>query len=170
MEVGSARERILIALMIHVFGDAVIDTKLPIAEAEIDVIVQNTPISIKTVSGRRIGGVKLIWTVDREQALAFAAEYSPRADMFLAHINWGGEGGLLYFPRHLQADLLRQMGRNQYIKLPKPGTNPRGVEISARAIRELANQPQSLRIPILWERQSAEYDPYDRWLKMWEED
>lgn len=141
MEVGSVREKILIALLIHKFGHETVQTDLPIHEPEVDVAVSGNPISIKTITGKRIGGVKLIWTVDREQVLAFADEYSPRCGMLLTHINWGGVGGIYYFARELQEMVVHQMGRENYIALPKPGTNPRGVEISTQTIRFLAEHP-----------------------------
>ena len=170
MEVGSVRERILIALLIYVYGSQNVNTELPIHEPEIDVVVHKTPISIKSMTGSRIGGVKLIWTVDREQATSFASRYEPHCDMLLAHINWGGEGGLHYFPRSLQTELLVKLGREEYIKLPKPGTNPRGVEMSAQAMRLMVDHPGSTKIPVKWERKSVEFDPYQRWLSLWEQD
>lgn len=87
MAVGSARERILIALLIYKFGKENVETDIPIIEPEIDVKVFGQPISIKTVTRRRIGGVKLIWTVDVEQAHRFSQEYRPRCDMLLVQIN-----------------------------------------------------------------------------------
>jgi hypothetical protein len=37
MEVGSVRERIIVALLIYKFGEANVETKIPIAEPEVDV-------------------------------------------------------------------------------------------------------------------------------------
>lgn len=170
MEVGSVREKILIALLIHKFGPEYVHTDLSIQEPEVDVIVMENPISIKTMTGRRISGVKIIWTVDREKALRFGKDYEPKYDMLLAHINWGGEGGLYYFSRELQTKILQKLGRNDYIKLPKPGTNPRGVEISTKAIRIIANHPQSMKIPVKWEKKEIRFNPYKRWLDLWERD
>ena len=48
MEVGSARERILIALLIYKFGKANVETDIPITEPEVDVKVFGNPVSIKT--------------------------------------------------------------------------------------------------------------------------
>lgn len=87
MEVGSARERILIALLIYKFGEANVETEIPITEPEVDVKVFGLPISIKTITGRKLNGVKLIWTVDAEQALKFSQEYNPRCDILLAQMN-----------------------------------------------------------------------------------
>ncbi|RMG19986.1 MAG: type II restriction endonuclease subunit R [Methanobacteriota archaeon] len=170
MEVGSVREKILIALLIYQFGRENVNTALPIHEPETDVIVRGTPISIKSITGRRVGGVKLIWTVDREQALNFSRSYEPKCDMLLAHINWGGDGGLYYFPQSLQMELMTKLGRERYIRLPKPGTNPRGVEMSSLAARSLADDPRSFKIPVKWVKKQIEFDPYQRWLKYWEQE
>ena len=170
MEVGSARERILIALLIYKFGQENVETNLPITEPEIDVKVFGNPISIKTMTGKKLGSVKLIWTVDSEQALKFSQEYYPCYDTILAQVNWDGLGWLFYFPCPLQRETLQRIGRERYIKLPKAGTNPRGVEISVEALNILASHPQSLKIPVQWHRKTVEYNPYNRWLELWERD
>ncbi len=48
---------------------------IPITEAEVDVIVYERPVSIKTVSGPRIGGIKAVWTVDWEKVKEFVKDY-----------------------------------------------------------------------------------------------
>jgi len=65
---------------------------------------------------------------------------------------------------------MQQIGRQSYVKLPKAGTNPRGVEISAEALEMLAKHPQSQMIPIQWLRKRVDYNPYDRWLGLWKRD
>jgi len=67
-------------------------------------------------------------------------------------------------------ETLQQIGRERYIKLPKAGTNPRGVEISSEALIILANHPQSMKIPVQWTRKVMDFNPYERWLKLWERD
>ncbi|MCZ7554221.1 MAG: ThaI family type II restriction endonuclease [Anaerolineales bacterium] len=170
MEVGSARERILIALLIYKFGEANVETKIPITEPEVDVIVFGRPVSIKTITGKKLNGVKLIWTVDAEQALKFSQEYHPRGDILLAQINWNDWGWFFFFPKSAQIETLQQIGRQNYIKLPKAGTNPRGVEISTEALDLLAGHSQCLNIPINWYQKQVDYDPYDRWVELWKED
>ncbi len=64
MEVGSLRERIIVALLIYRFGRVNVETEIPITESEIDVNLFGKPISIKTITSKRFGGVKLIWTVE----------------------------------------------------------------------------------------------------------
>ena len=60
MEVGSTREKILIALLIHKFGKNNVDTEIPITETEVDVKVYENPISIKTFTEKNFNSVKLI--------------------------------------------------------------------------------------------------------------
>jgi hypothetical protein len=169
MEVGSVREKILIALLIYKFGENNVETEIPITESEIDVKVFGNPISIKTVTSKNFGNVKLVWTVDAEQALLFSQRYQPTCDMILAQINWGNEGGLYYFPKIIQIEVLNDMGRENYIKLPKAGTNPRGVEMTANALRNLAAHEKTLKIPIKWSKETIEFKTYQRWLEMWKE-
>nr|MCU0393494.1 ThaI family type II restriction endonuclease [Thermoflexibacter sp.] len=97
MEVGSLRERILVALLIYNFGEENVKTDIPITAPEADVFVYENPFSIKTLSS--LSGLKLIWTVDAESAFKFSEEYEPSCDMIFVHINWGKEGGLYCFPK-----------------------------------------------------------------------
>jgi hypothetical protein len=170
MEVGSARERIIIALLIYKFGKDNIKTDIPITEPEVDVIVLGKPISIKTITAKTLGGVKLIWTVDAEQAFNFSQSYSPRCDILLAQVNWGNWGWFYFFPTSAQMEIFAQIGREAYIKLPKAGTNPRGVEISSKALNLLARHPNCLKIAIHWQRKKIDYDPYERWIELWQKD
>ena len=48
MEVGSLRERIIVALLIYKFGEENVETEIPITEPEIDVKLFDEPVSIKT--------------------------------------------------------------------------------------------------------------------------
>jgi len=146
MEVGSVREKILIALLIHKLGKDNVETKIPITETEVDVRLFGNPISIKTVTGKNFSSVKLIWTVDAQQAVKFRKAYQPGCDMLLVQIHWDNNGGLYFFPQNAQVEVFNQIGRDNYIKLPKAGTNPRGVEITAPALRKLSEHQESLSI------------------------
>lgn len=170
MEVGSARERIIIALLIYKFGKENVETNIPITQSEVDVRVFNEPVSIKTITGNYLGGVKLIWTVDAEQAYGFSQSYFPHCDILLAQVNWSNLGWFYLFPKSAQTEIFQQIGRDVYIKLPKAGTNPRGVEISNKALNLLTNHPQSLKIAINWQRTEMDYNPYERWLELWQKD
>ncbi|MBM4175928.1 MAG: type II restriction endonuclease subunit R [Ignavibacteria bacterium] len=129
MEVGSIRERIIVSLLIYKFGEENVETEIPITEPEVDVKLFGNPISIKTKSGSGYSGVKLIWTVDAQNALEFQNIYSPSCDMIYVQINWGNTGGLFCFPLNVQLEIFNNLGRENYIKLPSLGTNPRGAEI-----------------------------------------
>ena len=60
MEVGSLHERIIIALLIYKFGEANVETEIPITEPEVDVKLFGEPVSIKTITRKRLSGVKLM--------------------------------------------------------------------------------------------------------------
>ena len=167
MEVGTIRERVLVALLLYVYGEKDIETNIPTTESEIDVKLYDYPISIKTFTGKKWSSVKLIWTVDPIMAKEFQENYIPKCGMLLTHINWGGLGGLYYFPVQSQRNILMDIGKNRYIKLPKPGTNPRGVEISAEALTLLSMQDDTQKILLSWSRQDIEFNSFKRWIDLW---
>jgi hypothetical protein len=134
MEVGSLREKIIVALLIYKFGEANVETEIPITEPEVDVKLFGDPISIKTITGKGLAGVKLIWTVDAQKAKEFCENYYPQCDMLLVQINWNDTGGFYYIPLNVQKRVFDRLGRNNYIRLPRPGTNPRGVEVTKEAL------------------------------------
>ena len=169
MEVGSIRERILISLLIYKFGKENVETKIPITKPEEDVRVFNNPISIKTKTGNGFSGVKLIWTVDAEKAQEFMRSYSPSIDMMFTQIIWNNIGGLFLIPLNLQIETFKNLGRETYIKLPKPGTNPRGVEISSKALQIMISHPSTYKININWIREKITFNPYKRWVDLWEQ-
>ncbi len=170
MEVGSLRERIIIALLIYKFGEKNVETKIPITEPEVDVKLFGKPISIKTITGKGFSGVKLICTVDAQKAREFRENYYPTCDMVLVQINWGDEGGFYYIPVEAQREVFDIFGREGYIKLPKPGTNPRGVEITKEALTALVNHNLTKIIRINWLKTKIDYNPYKRWVDYWRED
>ncbi len=166
MEVGSVRERVIIALLMYKFGEENLKTDIPITEPETDVILYEKPISIKTISGN-LGGVKLIWTVDAKKSLEFSRNYYPSKDIILVQINWSKVGYLYYFPVSAQAKTFDKLGRKNYIKLPKKGTNPRGVEITRKALEKLTKDTEVKKIEISWERGKPNQGVYSRWIELW---
>lgn len=170
MQVGSLRERILIALLVYKYGTENVETEIPITEPEVDVKLFDTPISIKTVTGKNYSGVKLIWTVDTDKAHQFRESYRPKCDMLFVRIQWDGVGGFYYIPVETQIEVFNKIGRNEYIKLPKPGTNPRGVEITKEALSLLASDQNTNVIEIFWEKKDIQFDPIKRWVDYWSKD
>ncbi|GFO97512.1 hypothetical protein ig2599ANME_1716 [groundwater metagenome] len=170
MEVGSVRERIIVALLIYKFGEANVETEIPITEPEVDAKLLGEPVSIKTVTGKSFSGVKLIWTVDAQKAKEFRDNYSPHCDILLVQINWDDIGGFYYIPLEIQTRLFDRIGRQNYIKLPKPGTNPRGVEITKEALSNLVTNRASKRIVINWQKTKIAFNSFKRWIDLWKED
>jgi len=170
MEVGSVREKIITALLIYKFGEENVEIEIPITEPEIDARLFGNPVSIKTITGKVLGGVKLIWTVDAEKAREFFNNYLPRCDVLLVQINWNSFGGFYLIPFEVQKELFIKLGKEKYIKLPKAGTNPRGVEITKEAMESLVQDKNSKRIDIHWEKSKIEYNPFKKWVDLWSED
>jgi hypothetical protein len=170
MEVGSLREKIIVALLIYKFGEVNVETEIPITEREVDAKLFGEPLSIKTITGKSFSGVKLIWTVDAQKAKEFRKEYYPHCDILLVQIDWDNLGGFYYIPLEIQKRLFDKIGRRNYIKLPKAGTNPRGVEITREALLELVKNDESKRIEINWQKVRIDFNPYKRWVDLWRED
>lgn len=170
MEVGSLRERILVALMLYLFGEENVITEIPITSSEVDVIVFGNPISIKTITGTNFSGVKLIWTVDADSVLRFRERYIPSCDLIFVQINWNNGGGFYYIPKEVQIEVFNEIGKDNYIKLPKAGTNPRGAEMTAIALRALANHEKTIVIPIEWKKEKINFNSFERWVELWQQD
>lgn len=170
MQVGSIRESVISAFLIYKFGEKNVETELPITEAEVDVKLFGKPISIKTITGKEPSGVKLIWTVDAIKAKEFSETYNPSCDMIFVHVNWEGKGGIYYIPLEVQKKIFEKLGREKYIKLPKPGTNPRGVEITKEALKAIITDSKTKEIIIKWTKAIIQYNPYKRWVDLWGEE
>ena len=169
MEVGVLREKIIIALFLYVYGEQNVNANISIIEPETDVIVMNNPISIKTKQGNISSGVKVAWTVDTASADVFLKSYHPKTDIVLVNINWNKEGGFYFIPKKVQDEIIAQIGIENYIKLPKPGTNNRGVEFSSNAMNMLLNNINTKCIMINWIEKELNFSVYDRWLELWKE-
>jgi hypothetical protein len=87
MEVGSIRERIIVALLIYKFGEENVETEIPITEPEVDARLFGKPVSIKTITGS-FSGVKVIWIVDAAKAKEFRENYYLVAYRMFAQLNW----------------------------------------------------------------------------------
>src|SRR3989344_3307137 len=150
MEVGSVREKVIIALLIHRYGKENVNTNIPI-------------------TGN--GGVKAVWTVDATSASNFIDNYKPKCSILLVQINWGYvRGGFSLIPLEVQNKVFNKIGKEKYLKLPKAGTNPRGVEFTKEAMGMMLADNQTLKIGIDWKKEILEYDTYKKWVEYWNED
>jgi hypothetical protein len=164
MEAGSVREKIITALLIYKFGEQNVESDIPITEAEMDVKLFGNQISIKTISGKNQGGIKLIWTVDAQKAKEFSETYTPKCDILFVQINWDNGGGFYFISKEIQIETLKMMGRENYIKLPKQRTNPRGVEMAWTAMKQLLANSKTYSIAINWKKEKINFRPLDRWV------
>ena len=136
MEVGSLREKVIGGLLIYKFGEVNVNTEIPITESETDVIVAGKNLSVKTITGN--GGVKAVWTVDAESSKNFIDNYTPKCDILLIQIWWGeNKNSLFFIPLNVQKEIFNLLGKEKYLKMPKAGTNPRGVEFSKESIQKM---------------------------------
>lgn len=166
MEVGSLREKIIIALLLHIYGKKKVNTEIVVTKSEVDVLLNDKPISIKTITGN--GGVKAVWTVDAKSSQNFINSYVPKCDIILVQIFWNSnKGGVFFIPLEAQNDIFSKVGRDKYLIMPKAGTNPRGVEFSREAVKMFLAHPSTKRIEINWVKEEIEYDVYKRWEEYW---
>ena len=170
MEVGTARERVLIALFMYIYGPDKIEFP-PSTSPELDVLVDGHPVSIKTKSSSGFSGVKLVWTVDWGGISTFLASYRPASHLLYINILWGKTGSFSLIPQHLQAQTLQEIGIDRYTKVPPQDTNPRGVEISSEALALLLHDRDTQTLPIEWHRDTSllgERALYHRWIELWD--
>jgi len=102
--------------------------------------------------------------------MEFRENYNPYCDILLVQINWNNTGGFYYLPVEAQKRIFDKIGRENYIKLPKAGTNPRGVEITKEALSSVVSNDLSKGTKIYWRRAKINYNPYKRWVDYWKED
>ena len=168
MEVGSLREKVIGGLLIYKFGKDKINTNIPITEPETDIVIAKKNLSIKTITGN--GGIKAVWTVDAESSARFIQNYEPKCDMLLIQIWWNeNKDSFFFIPVEVQTEVFRKLGKGKYLKMPKAGTNPRGVEFSKEAIEMMLSNQKTLRIKINWVKRDTNYDVYNRWVDLWRE-
>lgn len=169
MEVGTARERVIIAMFMYIYGSDVVKFP-PSTSSEIDVLVNGNPVSIKTKMNAASGaGVKLVWTSDWDRVDQFVDEYMPTSHLLFINVTWGEESGFYLIDRSTQRELWRDMGRD-YFKIPRRGTNPRGVEMSREAMLAIQGHKDTLSMMILWNRPDSllrDRHLYGRWVDLW---
>lgn len=170
MEVGVLRERVIVSMFIHFLGEKQVCVDVPTTASELDVYAASVPISIKTITVSNKGsfsGVKASWTVDKFKARQFVQEYKPSCGLILTQINWSGEGGLYYVPLQVQQGVFQKTAKEDYFKLPKEGTNPRGIEYQPNTLRNLCKHQDSFCINITWEKPDIKVNVFERWVDLW---
>jgi len=153
MEKGSVRKKFLIDFLIDYFGEERIKTTLLGDIVGVDLKINSLPVKIKTITGK--GAVKIIWTVDRKKLEDSVRNYTPTCGIFFVRINWrmkesNRPSGLFWIPIEAQKRVLRKLGIENYIKLPKIGTNSRGSPLSKIGLNMLLEDKDTLHIDINW--------------------
>ncbi|MDW7975709.1 MAG: ThaI family type II restriction endonuclease [Leptospiraceae bacterium] len=171
MEVGTLREKMIIALLMYKFGIERVQ-EVPITQHETDVIIvgHQNPISIKTKTNTSFRSVKLIWTVDWSKVEYFYENYEPKTDIILITIKWCSEGMFCYIPKDNQIEVFNSLGRDKYINKPRKGTNPRGIEINPNALKICVDKSIQMGyyISVNWFiPHDLEYNPYIKWIELW---
>ena len=172
MGVGFARERVLVALFMHVYEIRSVEFP-PHISSEMDIIINGHPVSIKTKTGTGLAGVKLVWTSDRFKIDEFYSSYSPTSELLYVNIIWGSTGQFCLIPLSAQEEIFNELTPEGYMKLPREGTNSRGVEIAHKAMRKLLSHPATRSIEIQWNKDNhlpdkEKWTPYRRWIDSWE--
>ena len=182
MEAGKGRERALISLFKQLIStEQKIDGDMPDTFPEGDCIFKgikkNELISIKTYTGNGIksgtDGIKICWTSDKDSCKKFVKDYLPIANILIINIprhnkqnKWDNKQTFLYYIfLETQLKIIEKLNNKNYLKIPKKGTNSRGICLSKNAIKELFNNKNTIKIPIRWngERIDKDYDPEKRW-------
>lgn len=171
MGVGFARERILVALLMYIYGTDSVRFPSKISP-EMDVKVNGHPVSIKTKTGPGNAGVKLVWTSDRIKINEFYSSYMPSSELLYVNIIWGSIGRFYLIPLSAQREIYNELTPEGYIKLPREGTNSRGVEIAYKAMEKLQSHSATRFIKILWKKDAfllgeEDWTPYSRWIESW---
>lgn len=165
MEVGSLRERILIALLFVFYGKNRVSDNVSITDTEADVLLDKAKLSVKTSTN--VHKFKLKWTANRSAASNFVSSYKPSCHLLYGYIKWNDWGGLYFISKEIQNEVFNQIGKEKYLKVPNDGTNNRGIEIDPVACEMLINHKATLKIPIKWIPPHIDYNPVDRWVGEW---
>lgn len=161
--VGLLREQVILGMLIALLGNDDINIPGSGVEADIDCYVDKQPLSIKTVS--YAGGVRLKWTSNAVKAREFIQMYRPLSDLLIVRIVWGNSGSLRYIPLSSQEAVFQKL-EAQYLDY-RGQTNTRGVNLSAEAEALLNHHPDSITLPILWQRSETVVNPVDKWVEYW---
>lgn len=166
MEAGIQREKIIIEMFKYECGRGNVMNVLPkSAGHEVDVMLFGEPLSIKTLTGKIKAGFKLKWISDEKVIKKFHEEYYPSCDILFAWIKWNTYKGIYYIPVEDQIKIFEEVGRDVYLKVPKTGTNSRGVEIRKHILLKLINNGMTPQIKIGWEKSKINDISHEEWYK-----
>lgn len=164
--VGLLREQVILGMLIAFLGEQRIKLIESGVNPDIDCFVDSEPLSIKTVSFS--GGIRLKWTSNAVKAKEFIDTYEPIGNLLVIRITWGQTGSMRFLPLDLQQQVFSQIRVTRYLEY-RGATNTRGVNLSPEAESALIRHPQSVSLPILWQRSETVVNPLDKWIGYWRE-
>ncbi len=164
--VGLLREQVILGMLIAFLGEHRIKLIESGVNPDIDCYVDSQPLSIKTVTSS--GGIRLKWTSNAVKAKAFMQTYQPMSNLLVIRIVWSKTGSMRFIPLNLQQQVFEQIGVTQYLEY-RGATNTRGVNLSLEAESALIRHPQTVSLPISWQRAKAVVNPLDKWVGYWRE-
>ena len=167
-EVGVLREGVLIGMFMAFLGEGRIVPNTNAVQADIDCYVADIPLSIKTVTGNNMGGIRVKWTSDQEKAREFIDSFSPEYDLLIVRILWENEGRISYIPVEAQQKAFGKLGV-KYLDY-RQGTNTRGINLSREALTTLESDPDSVVRQLEWFKSVQPQSRYDRWVSYWQDE
>ena len=166
-EVGVLREAVIIGMFMAFLEEEKVKPNTSAVEADIDCYIGDVPLSIKTVTGPNMGGIRIKWTSDQQKAKEFIDSFNPECDLLIVRIIWEGLGRISYIPEEVQHRIFGKLGR-EYLDY-RQGTNTRGINLSRTALTELESASESVVIPLNWFRSVEPQPVYDRWIAYWQD-
>lgn len=164
--VGLLREQVILGMLIAFLGKEKVEVVPSGVNPDIDCYIDSEPISIKTVSSS--GGIRLKWTSNASKAQEFIGGFEPNGHLFIVRIIWGDTGTIRFISLDTQKSIFHQLGAAGYLDY-RGSTNTRGVNLSQGAELALNQHPQSISLPIRWNRSEEIINPVDKWVSYWQE-
>ncbi|MHA1723393.1 MAG: ThaI family type II restriction endonuclease [Promethearchaeota archaeon] len=164
-DIGNLREKMMIGILKKQYPNK-IKYNFESQESELDFKFEDENISFKTSISKRF---KLIWTANYRKAIEFYENFIPSCSIILLLFQKKARG-LYYFLLKLLIVTHNKLNE-LFLKKPKKGTNPRGVELSTKAFNEMIKSPLYKKISIDWENiekgPSTAIDFIDFYYNLW---
>ena len=164
-EVGVLREAVLIGMFMAFLGDEQVTPNESAVEADIDCYVGSVPLSIKTITGTGMGGIRIKWTSETEKAEEFISAFAPQCDLLVVRIVWSRTGRISYIPVEVQREVFSKL-KAKYLTYAG-GTNTRGVNLSREALSSMEKDERTVIMPLDWHESLQPQPRYERWVSFW---
>jgi len=146
-EIGSAREKDLVAYMKYILNDN-IDYNIN-NEHEEDVILDTTKISIKHSSAKTLSSasIKVLWTENKEKQKKFLNDFKFRCDILIIYVRFdesaagNGEIEILYNTQTTMNKIMESFkDKGVDVFKTRENSNGRGIEFSTIFFKSMVNE------------------------------